>query len=47
MALVCALVTLATFDRVLDKMLDNLGGRGLSLNQVFGSLMEADRKEKK
>ena len=38
---------LATFDRVLDKMLDNLGGRGLSLNQVFGSLMEADRKEKK
>ena len=36
------------FDRVLDKMLDNLGGRDLSPNQVFGSLMEADkRKEKK
>ncbi len=36
------------FARVLDKMLDNLGGRGLSPNQVFGSLMEADkRKEKK
>ena len=39
---------LATFDRVLDQMMDNLGGRGLDLNQVFGSLMEADkRKEKK
>ncbi len=38
----------AVFARVLDKMLDNLGGRGLSLNQVFGTLMEADkRKEKK
>ena len=38
----------AVFARVLDKMLDNLGGRGLSLNQVFGSLLEADkRKEKK
>ena len=36
------------FARVLDKMMDNLGGRGLSPNQVFGSLMEADkRKEKK
>lgn len=36
------------FARVLDKMLDNLGGRDLSPNQVFGSLMEADkRKEKK
>ena len=36
------------FDRVLDKMLDNLGGRDLSPNQVFGPLMEADkRKEKK
>lgn len=35
------------FARVLDKMMDNLGGRGLTLNQVFGSLMEADRKEKK
>ena len=36
------------FARVLDKMLDNLGGRGLSPNQVFGPLMEADkRKEKK
>ena len=34
--------------RVLDKMLDNLGGRGLDPNQVFGSLMEAEqRKEKK
>ena len=38
----------AAFARVLDKMMDNLGGRGLSPNQVFGSLMEADkRKEKK
>ena len=36
-----------TLSRVLDKMLDNLGGRGLTPNQVFGSLMEADRKEKK
>ena len=37
-----------TFARVLDKMMDNLGGRDLTLNQVFGSLMEADkRKEKK
>ena len=36
------------FSRVLDRMLDNLGGRGLSPNQVFGSLMEAEkRKEKK
>ncbi len=36
------------FDRVLDKMLDNLGGRDLTPNQVFGQLMEADqRKEKK
>ena len=36
------------FARVLDKMLDNLGGRDLSPNQVFGSLLEADkRKEKK
>ena len=36
------------FARVLDKMMDNLGGRDLSPNQVFGSLMEADkRKEKK
>jgi len=34
--------------RVLDKILDNLGGRGLEPNQVFGPLMEADkRKEKK
>ena len=39
---------LATFDRVLERMLDNLGGRGLSPNQVFGSLIEAEqRKEKK
>ena len=39
---------LAVFSRVLDRMLDNLGGRGLSLNQVFGSLIEAEqRKEKK
>ena len=38
----------AVFARVLDKMLDNLGGRGLEPNQVFGSLMEAEqRKEKK
>ena len=36
------------FSRVLDRMMDNLGGRGLNPNQVFGSLMEADkRKEKK
>ena len=36
------------FARVLDRILDNLGGRGLDLNQVFGPLMEADkRKEKK
>lgn len=38
----------AVFSRVLDTMLDNLGGRGLSPNQVFGALAEADkRKEKK
>ena len=38
----------AAFSRVLDKMLDNLGGRDVDPNQVFGSLMEADkRKEKK
>ena len=36
------------FSRVLDRMLDNLGGRGVDPRQVFGSLMEADkRKEKK
>ena len=36
------------FSRVLDRMLDNLGGRGVEPRQVFGSLMEADkRKEKK
>ena len=36
------------FARVLDRILDNLGGRGLDPNQVFGPLMEADkRKEKK
>ena len=36
------------FARVLDKMMDNLGGRGLNPNQVFGALAEADkRKEKK
>ena len=36
------------FSRVLDRMMDNLGGRDLSPNQVFGTLMEADiRKEKK
>lgn len=36
------------FSRVLDRMMDNLGGRGLNPNQVFGTLMEADiRKEKK
>ena len=38
----------AVFSRVLDQMMDNLGGRGLNPNQVFGTLMEADkRKEKK
>ncbi|MBR5701555.1 MAG: winged helix-turn-helix transcriptional regulator [Oscillospiraceae bacterium] len=37
-----------TFARVLDKMLDNLGGRDVDPNQVFGPLMEAEkRKEKK
>ena len=36
------------FARVLDKMMDNLGGRDMTPNQVFGQLMEADqRKEKK
>ena len=36
------------FSRVLDRMLDTLGGRGVEPRQVFGSLMEADkRKEKK
>ena len=36
------------FSRVLDRMLDNLGGRGVEPRQVFGYLMEADkRKEKK
>ena len=34
------------FARVLDRMLDNLGGRDLAPNQVFGPLMEADRREK-
>ena len=39
---------LATFSRVLDRMMDNLGGRGLDPNQVFSALLEADkRKEKK
>ena len=39
---------LSVFSRVLDQMMDNLGGRDLSPYQVFGSLMEADkRKEKK
>jgi len=38
----------AVFARVLDRMLDNLGGRDVEPRQVFGSLMEADkRKEKK
>ena len=38
----------AAFSRVLDKMLDNLGGRDVEPRQVFGSLMEAEqRKEKK
>ena len=38
----------AVFSRVLDQMMDNLGGRGMDPNQVFGTLMEADkRKEKK
>ena len=39
---------LMAFSRVLDKMMDNLGGRDLNPNQVFGALAEADkRKEKK
>lgn len=38
---------LVVVSRVLDKMMDNLGGRGVNPNEVFGSLMEADRKEKK
>ncbi len=39
---------LKVFSRVLDRMLDNLGGRDVEPRQVFGSLMEADkRKEKK
>ena len=39
---------LAAFSRVLDKMLDNLGGRDVEPRQVFGSLIESDkRKEKK
>ena len=39
---------LNVFSRVLDTMLDNLGGRDVEPRQVFGSLMEADkRKEKK
>ena len=38
----------AAFVRVLDRILDNLGGRDLNPNQVFGALAEADkRKEKK
>ena len=38
----------AAFVRVLDRILDNLGGRDLNPNQVFGTLAEADkRKEKK
>ncbi len=36
------------FSRVLDRIIDNLGGRDVDPNQVFGSLMEEDkRKEKK
>ena len=39
---------LAVFSRVLDRMIDNLGGRDVEPNQVFASLMEAEkRKEKK
>ena len=39
---------LKAFDRVLERMLDNLGGRDVEPRQVFGSLMEAEqRKEKK
>ena len=38
---------LETFSRVLDRMMDNLGGRDLSPNQVFGSLMEADKRKEK
>ncbi len=39
---------LDAFSRVLDRMMDNLGGRDVEPRQVFGSLMEADkRKEKK
>ena len=46
--LLCPEEDRAVFSRVLDTMLDNLGGRGLSPNQVFGALAEADkRKEKK
>lgn len=37
----------AIFSRVLDQMLDNLGGRNLEPNQVFGSLMEADKRKGK
>ena len=36
------------FSRILDRMIDNLGGQDVEPNQVFASLMEAEkRKEKK
>ncbi|MBQ7278330.1 MAG: winged helix-turn-helix transcriptional regulator [Clostridia bacterium] len=34
-----------TLCRILDKMQDNLGGRGMSANQVFGTLMEEDKRK--
>ena len=36
---------LRVFSGVLDQMMDNLGGRGLEPNQVFGSLIEADKRK--
>ena len=36
---------LKAFSGVLDQMMDNLGGRGLEPNQVFGPLMEADKRK--
>ena len=38
---------LGVFSRVLDKMMDNLGGRDMEPNQVFGSLMETDKRKVK
>ena len=37
----------AVFSRVLDQMMDNLGGRGMDPNQVFGALAEADKRKGK